>query len=59
VEIPLIAVPIAIWIGGSFLVSSYASNKGLNSLPFFLASLFFSPAVGFIAAAAAQPKSKQ
>jgi hypothetical protein len=45
------------WIGGSFAVSKYASSKGLNTLPYFIASIVASPVVGFLAAAAAQPTS--
>jgi hypothetical protein len=43
------------WIGGSFAVSKYASSKGLNTFPYFIASIVASPLVGFLAAAAAQP----
>jgi hypothetical protein len=51
-----VLIVIAVWLIGSIMVSGYASNKGLNSFPYFIASIFLSPAIGFIAAAAAQPK---
>jgi len=51
-----ILLVIPFWLVASFLVSDYAKNKGLNPNPYFYASIFFSRAVGFIAAAAAQPK---
>jgi uncharacterized protein UPF0547 len=48
-------IGIAVWLISSIAVSGYAGSKKLNTLPYFLASIFFSPVVGFIAAAAAQP----
>ena len=53
---PFIIAFMIVWIGGAILVSYYAAGKRLNSTPYLLASIFLSPAVGFIAAAAAQPK---
>jgi hypothetical protein len=53
----MIAIIVA-WLIGALLVSSYATGKGLDSYPYFIASIFLSPAVGFIAAAAARPKEK-
>jgi hypothetical protein len=49
---------VAGWLIGCFLVRGYAEKKGLEGTPYFVASVFLSPAVGFIAAAAAQPKPK-
>lgn len=47
---------LVLWLGGALLVSNYASGKGLNSFPYFAASILASPVVGFLAAAAAQPR---
>jgi hypothetical protein len=53
-----ILLVIAFWLVASFLVSNYAKNRGLNPNPYFYASIFFSPAVGFIAAGRGQPRSE-
>ena len=54
----MLIIAAGVWIIVSLIVRSYAENKGLNPAPYFIASIFLSPAVGFIAAAAAQPPSK-
>jgi hypothetical protein len=57
-DLVTLLVVVTFWLVGAFLVGDYAKGKGLESGPYFIASIFLSPAVGFIAAAAAQSRPK-
>jgi len=47
-----------IWVGLAILISYYYKQKGLNSVPGFLLSLFASPVIAFIVGMLLSPDSK-